>query len=156
MQVEACNMRTAVTRENTFSWACLNKVTVLLGLSSVLTLYPVLSLSRKLAAHQRSFVKCMYVFCVILSRKVWITYRRVSPARVGCNWPVCHFQRDEGNSCVKGKSMCNREIPRVSKHDNQSFWFLAALNQNSWQIKKMHCLDTWTQNSTCWNQFQES
>lgn len=124
-------------RGNTFSWACLNKVTVSLGLSSVLTLYPVSSLSRKLVAYQRSFVKRMYVSCIILSRTVWIPYRRTSPAGVGGNWPVWCSQGERGNSCVQGKeeprSQYRTESPTASKHDLQSFWFLTALNQNWWQ-----------------------
>ena len=53
----------------------------------MLTLHPVPSLSRKPAAYQSSLVKCMYVLCVTLSRKLWIPHRRTSPAGAGCNWP---------------------------------------------------------------------
>lgn len=69
MQVEVCNTRKAVRGETLFLWACLNKVTVLLGLSSLLTLYPVSSVSRKPAAYHRSFVKCVLVPRVTLSKK---------------------------------------------------------------------------------------
>lgn len=110
------SLQKSCKRGNTFSWACLNKVIVLLGLSPVLTLYPVSSLSRKLAAYQRSFVKCMCVSCIILSRKVWIPYR--SPAGLGCNWPLWHSQREKGNSCVQGKE---EPLSRYKPENHQQF-----------------------------------
>lgn len=85
-----------------FLWACLNKVTVLLGLSSAWTLYPVSSLSRKPAAYRRSSVKGVLVSCITLGKKVWVP-RSTSPAGVGCKWPGGHWQGQRINSCVQGK-----------------------------------------------------
>lgn len=74
----------------------------------------------------------MYVSCIILSRKVWIPYRRTSPAEMGCNWPVCHSQGERGNSCVQGKGS---HSVNTKQRITSSFWtwskFLASCSTKS-------------------------
>lgn len=124
--------------ENAFSWACLNKVIVLLGLSSVLTLYPVSSLSRKLAAYQRSFVKRMYVSCITLSRTVGIPHRRTGPAGGGSNWPVWCSRGERWNSCVQDKE---QPLSRYKTENHQQFPNMITKFSGFWQ----HWIKNWWQ-----------